>query len=256
MRKYNIFQAIYMSFYSRDLYRDVARNWGGHVFLYLLFLLLLCWASMMVIYQPILNFGFRSMAEKIGPQIPPMTIKDGVVTTPENRPYFIKDPDKAETMAIIDTSGSYNNMDNVPDTTFFLMTKDTTYYRDQKGALRINKISPTLTLNVSPEKIQEVTKKYVSWLWVIILPFMVMMSFIYRIIQALFYGLIGKVFSIMSNIALTYGQTIKISIIAVTPAIILSTIFDWFNIDFHFEWIVFFAIAMIYLIFGIRSNKV
>ncbi len=43
MKRFGLFHPIWMSFYSRALYRDVAQNWKGTGFLYLLFLLALSW---------------------------------------------------------------------------------------------------------------------------------------------------------------------------------------------------------------------
>lgn len=41
MKKYNMFQAIYLSFFSKNVYIDVAYNWNGHGFLYFYILITL-----------------------------------------------------------------------------------------------------------------------------------------------------------------------------------------------------------------------
>lgn len=255
MKKYNYFQTIYMSFYSHDLYRDVAKNWGVGVVLYLLLLLLICWGSMMFKYQPMINKSFNAFVNVITPQVPEMSIKEGIVTTPEDRPYIIKDPEKDETIAIIDTSGQYSSMKDVPEKTVLLMTKDTIYYVDNRNTLRVNKLSNTLNLDIVPDKIKSVAVKLVNWLWLIILPVLLITSLVYRIVQALFYGLIGKIFSVIAKVPLTYAQNLKLAMIAVTPAIILATVLDWFNVSFRFEWLVCFLITMAYLVCAINSNR-
>lgn len=255
MKKYSCFEAMYMSFYSRDLYRDVAKNWGAGVVLYLFILLFICCASMMFVYQPMINVAFKQLVDKIGPQVPPMSISNGVLSTPENRPYVITDPDTHQVTAIIDTSGKYTNMNTVPSGTMILITRDTTYYLDD-STLKVNKIPSNITVDIKPAQIEKVGVNVVHWTWVFFLPALVLGAFIYRLLQSLIYAAFGKFFAALSNVQLNYNEVLKISMIAVTPAIVLSTVLGWFHIEFPFEWVVYFVISMVYLNFGIAANRV
>ena len=55
MKQYNILQAIVMSFYSKNLYRDVAKNWGGKAFLYLFLFLKIDLHSMDLMMQMVIQ---------------------------------------------------------------------------------------------------------------------------------------------------------------------------------------------------------
>jgi hypothetical protein len=49
IRHYTIIDPLYMAFYSRDLYRGVARSWStGICLLYMLSLVALCWIPGMI----------------------------------------------------------------------------------------------------------------------------------------------------------------------------------------------------------------
>lgn len=267
MKKYSCFQAMYMSFYSRDLYQDVAKNWGASVVLYLFILLAISWAVLVVKVQPAINTAFIGFANKIAPQIPPMTLDKGKLVTPEKRPYEIADPGK-KVFAIIDTSGKYtslcltdecqqSNLDKniAPVTTRILVTEDKIMYADTADTIKIQSLPKNLTMDIKPDVIQEKVIKFVGWSWVIFFPVLLIFSFAYRLIQSLLYAVIGKVFASLGNNVLTYTEVLKITIITLTPAIVLDTIFDWFNVSFHFEWLLYFIITMIYLIFALNANR-
>ena len=86
MRKYNLFHAFFMSFFSKDFYRDVARNWYGLSILFLLILVLV--TGIPVIME--MNAGINQLVEesttRVIQQVPPVTIKNGRLSTPQNRP--------------------------------------------------------------------------------------------------------------------------------------------------------------------------
>jgi len=255
MKRYNYLQTIYLSFFSRDLYRDVAKNWGGGVVLYLFILLLICWAVMIVRYQPVINHSFQHIANELAPQIPEIHIKKGEVSTPENRPYLIKDKESGETIIIIDTSGKYPDLNETPSSTKVLITHDKVYYVDDSNSERIQKIPAKITVEIKPDQVKQSLIKIADWLWVIFLPILLILSFAYRLVQALIYAVIGKIFSALSNASLSYAELLKLSMVAVTPVIVISTILDWFSVAFPFQWLLYFIITMAYLIFAIGANK-
>ena len=82
-----------------------------------------------------------------------------------------------------------------------------------------------------------------------------MFSFFYRVIQALIYGVFGKIFSAASGAHLTYGQTIQLSMVAITPVIVVSTVTQMLGIYWSFQGLTMFALAMAYLIFAVYANR-
>ncbi len=254
MRKYGCLRGIAKSFYSPDLYRDVAVNWGGEIVLYLFLLLALCWGCLVVPVQQIINSAYADFSQKTLPQIPDMSIKNGELVTPEARPYIIKDLSDNSIIAVIDTSGEYKSLDKTP--AVLLITKNAIFYQSKSKLGRSHAFATDLNVEVKHDQLDHLLKIGTSWAWLILFPLFVMASFIYRIVEAVFYAIIGEIAAHIMKINLTYGQLFRISIFAMTPSIILGAILDWCAISFEYMWIMYFALSMIYLYFGIRANKI
>lgn len=252
MRKYGCLQGIFMSFYSPAFYRDVVQNWTVGVLLYLVLVLACCWALLTVNIQKGINIGYTVLAEQFFPQVPEISIKSGELSTPENRPYEIVDHDK-RLVAIIDTSGKYQNLEQT--NAVILVTKHAFFYKDKSDAKKSREFSRTLNLDVKPVVIQQMVGKFINWAWVVLFPLLLLFSFIYRLIQAALYAILGELFTLIAGVSLTYGEVFKISIFAITPAIILGTVLDWYSLSCHHMWLLYFALSMGYIIFGILANK-
>ncbi len=252
MKQYNYLQALYMSFYSRELYRDVAKNWGMGVILYLLLVLLICWAVKGIVLQPQINKGFESFSNVIVPQIPAITLKDGQVKTPANKPYYIKDPD-GKVFAIIDTSGKYTAIDE-KNPIFFLLTKDTLMNVRNNG-VEAHPIPPSYNFTIQPTTIQGKLETFVKWAWLILFPFYMLTGLIYRVVQGAVYSLIGKLFALSSKISLTYGQIFKLMMVALTPTLIIGMILDLFVPWSSYQMLFYFLLSVGYLFYAIRANK-
>jgi hypothetical protein len=246
-------RAIYQSFYSRELYREVNQKWDAGVFGYLFLVLSISWACMMVNIHGVLQRGYDSFGKHFVHQIPDISIKNGTALTKENRPYFIKDPDNNEIFAIIDTSGQYKNLDN--NSAEILITKNAFIYREHPNVVKVRNFSKDFALEITPEKVHEKVGYAVRWLWVILFPVFLILSFLYRIVQAFLYAILGKFFAWLSDVHLNYFNILKLSMVAITPVIVFETIFDCLNFHFHLQWLLYFILAMGYLIFAIRATK-
>ena len=256
MQKYNIFQALYMSFYSRKLYQDVAQQWGGKTFLYLLMLLTLSWIGFTYRIQSDLSQIYHKNSNIIVTQIPVITIQNGKVSTPENRPYIITEPDQKNIIAVIDVSGKYTTVQqaNAP----ILLTQTTLISQTKPNEIRTYELPSTLNYVVDPRLVSAFIADYLGYAWIVIfIPFL-LGSYIYRIFQALVYGIIGKVVGAIGGVQLSYGQIVQIMMVAITPVIFLVTIIDFIGHGMTViphEALTCFFLAMIYLFYGIFSNK-
>jgi hypothetical protein len=253
MRKYGCLQAIIKSFYSRDLYRDAVVNWNFNVILYLTLLLAICWGCLSVGIQRTVNIEYGTFSHDYFPQIPEITINKGELKTPENRPYLILDPDSKNIVAIIDTSGEYQSLDKTSAT--ILVTKHGVFYQSKSKLGRAHEFSPDLDIEIQPVQISSKLDLFVKWSWVFLFPFFLLFSLCYRIVEAALFAIIGEIFSHMWRVPLTYGEIFKITIFAMTPAIILGTVLNWFSISFAHMWLMYFVLSMGYLLFGILANK-
>lgn len=253
MQKYNMLQAFFMSFYSRDLYRDVAKNWGGKAYLYLLLLVILSSIPITILLQTAANSSYKAYSAKIMPQLPVLDIKNGEITTPENRPYFLKDPETQKTIAIIDTTGQYTTLEQAQ--TDFLLTKTDFISRRSSHEVRIDTLPKDITMKVDPQTLDQYIQKFVGLAWVVIFVFLVPLFYIYRLLLALFYSLIGKLYSAMTGANVKFGEIMQISLIAITPSFVLQIINMLFALHVPHMGLISFLLALFYLFFGISANK-
>lgn len=253
MSQYGLLPAIVMSFYSKKLYRDVAFNWGGKAFLYLLLVLFLSWICFAFQVQIALNNAYATYSEKISSQVPILTIKDGVLSTPEAKPYIIKLPDSDKNLAVIDTTGQYANLSQAQSE--ILVTKTDIITQSKANEIRTDKLPQTLNMVIEPESTRVWIGKYLYFFWIPLFLMVWIASYVYRIIQALIYGIIGKIFSVMVDAPLSYPHIVQIAMVAVTPAIVISTVLDFMAITVPYEFLLYFLLTMFYLLLGVYANK-
>lgn len=253
MREYSIWQAIPMSFYSRKLYRDVARNWGGTAFLYLLLIVALSMAVCTYLTQVYLNQMYVKVTDTFVAQIPVMTVKDGKISTPEKRPYLIKDANNKEVVAIIDTTGKYKSLEK--SKTPLLITETEIISQPKDNQVRIDKIPENVNFVFAPVVVNEYIKGTFGFAWIFIFPLYVLLMYLYRVIQALIYAVFGRLFGVLVGADISYAQTLFIAMVSITPVIVLLTIKWIANIEVPNVGIWAFVIAMGYLFHGVLANK-
>lgn len=253
MSQYNIFKAIIMSFYSKRLYQDVAVNWGGKAFLYLLLIVALSWAVHTVFYQLALNQAFNLYGGELISQFPTITLKDGKLSTPENHPYLIKNPVTKEDLILIDTTGQTTSLAQTKAAV--LVTQTGVISQTKPNEMRTDVFPAHLNAVIVPQKVQDYVAHYLGYAWIFIFIVSVIGAYIFRIMQTLIYGVFGKIFAAIGNTPIRYIQVVQIAMVAITPGIIIRTILDVFGIMLPFENLLFFILAMLYMIYGIAANK-
>jgi hypothetical protein len=253
MKQYNALQALYMSFYSKKLYRDVGRNWGGYAYFYLFLLLAITWTPITHSLQHGIDQSYDKLSQLVVAQTPILTIKDGVVSTPENRPYLISDPDSNDPFIVIDTSGKYTTLAEAKST--ILVTKTEILSGPKPNEIRTNTLPTSLNMTVDAKNINDHIKGFVSYTWLFLFILFLICSFVYRIIQALLYSLFGKIMASLFNVKISFGQTMQLTMVAITPAIFVATIIDYFDMSIPHHLSLYLALSIVYLLFGILANK-
>lgn len=257
MSLYNVLQAIPMSFYSRSLYRDVAQSWGGKTFLYTLLLVLIVSFGYAYKFQTLVNFLYQNEGEQIVDQIPVLTIKNGEVSTPEKKPYFIKELTTDTTIGIVDTTGKYTQpTSEIP----FLLTKTNFMsYEESQNKYTTYPIAKTSDGVYNPEELYHSFKPYLSNIGITFYIVMVIFMFLWRVLQSLFYGALGLFFKGITGASLGFGQLINIALIALTPATIIGLIGTLLLappfLMYNYFWLIYFIITLGYVYFGVVSNK-
>ena len=94
-----------------------------------------------------------------------------------------------------------------------------------------------------------------TWGIVLLYPFAVAGSFVYRMFQSLFYSLIGLVLAQRVHCSLTYAGILSVTIVAITPAVLLKTVVWISGISIPFSWMLYFVVALAYVAFGLAPNR-
>ncbi|HXZ26965.1 MAG TPA: DUF1189 family protein [Terriglobales bacterium] len=251
-KRYSVFQALYMAFYSADLYQDVGARWQGVGAAYLLLVVVLSWLPVLIKMQVTFSDFATHDAPKIIGQIPPITIDKGKVSTTVDTPYFIKDPDTGKELAILDTSGQITSLDGHPSA-FLLLTQSRLISRQSNMEVREYDLSQVQHFEFNREKALDWLLTFKNLLLVMVAPFAILFGYIYRILQLLLYAAIGMGFASMIKLKVEYGVMMRLAAVAVTPALLINMAFDLWGKSIPFWWLICFAIAMCYLFFAVKS---
>ena len=253
MKRFGLFHPIWMSFYSRALYRDVAQNWTGTGFLYLLLLLALTWI------HPIVQLHHRvgGMIETLGPavlaQVPTISIHQGEVSIQEPQPYVVSVPGSATPLLVIDTTGA-----TTAESTdaFLLLTKHKVVARKNPRETRTYDLAGIQDLTIDKNSVASLLHVCRRFLAPVSYPAALIGSYVYRILQVLIYAAIGLIFANLFKASLEFPELLRLASIAVTPAIVADTLRGLLQIDSSYVWwLLCFLISMGYLIFAVRVNS-
>ncbi|HMK56529.1 MAG TPA: DUF1189 family protein [Dissulfurispiraceae bacterium] len=253
MKKYTIIHPLYMSFYSKSLYREVAAEWSARLcFLYLLSLVALCWIPGTIRISSEITDYVNDEAPKYIRQFPEIEISKGQASVSAAQPYIIKNPDNGDPIAIIDTTGQTASMDN--PRTLILLTKTGLITRDygSKEMHTVN-LSDVGDITINKDLIYDWIEAFTEWFPFAFYPAAVAAAFVYRSIQVLLYALGGSVFLRGLMGVFNYRLLIRLSTVSLTPVIILNAIVLFFGIEIPASWLVNALVSAGYLIFAIRS---
>lgn len=254
MKKYNIFHPILLSFFSKDLYRDVARNWRGNAFFYLFILLAICWIPATYLMHQGMNTFLENRMVPLIKQMPTIKIHHGEVSIDQPSPYIIREPHTNRIIAIINTSTEITSPAQTK--ALLLLTKDKLYVRHSEKEMRVYSLKRFDNQEITKVLLLRIVNFVKTWGVFLLFPLLLIVSYLYRILQALLYAAVGTlVFAKISKASLDYQQILRLSIIAVTPAIILSTVLSFFHINFSYQWTLYFIITLLYLFFAIKVNS-
>lgn len=184
-------------------------------------------------------------------QVPTITIENGEVHIDEPQPYYIKVPDGNDTLAIIDTTGEIQSLQDTE--AFALLTKTQLIHRQNKLEYRTYDLSQVKEFVLDKEQIM-------GWLNIIkkllipaLFPCILLGSYIFRIIQALIYAAIGVIFATLCKTKLSYSTLLRLAVVAVTPCIIFRTIFEYASVELPMAGLWFFLAAMGFFFFGVKA---
>jgi Protein of unknown function (DUF1189) len=250
-KRYHLWQIPALAFFSRALYRDVALRWQGVAFGYLLLLVAICWIPGSIRIQRSFAAFVDEEAPLIIEQVPEITIIDGQAFVDHPQPYTIRDPETDEALLVIDTTGTITSLEQT-DARGLVTARQAIF---QKSAIetRSFRFESVDRYTLDQQKIYHWLDMAKTWAAPVLYPLCTLGSFAYRIVQALLYACIGLLLASLCKGKLPFEALLRLSVIAITPAIIIGTLFDAATIELPLAGLWFFLLAMGYLLFGIRA---
>jgi hypothetical protein len=257
-KKYSVIKAPAFAFFAGDFYRDVAENWQGTGCLYLLGLLTLCWTvTTVTLSLPIVNWAFNKDTQSYIAQLPKMKLADGKMSIDKPTPYFLKDPSNGENVAVFRTEPGSKVEDSDPA---IVITQ--TAIEAHSGS-NIQPISDFQSMSVAAPSIEidSAGVKQAVETTAIAIPiftfcFGLPSALLGCFILAAIYGGIGMLIANGSmQKELTFETCLRLTNVAMTPAIIISTILAASGLlplqNLLIYIVVFFPLVIGYSIFGL-----
>jgi hypothetical protein len=241
-----------LSFFSRELYRDVALNWQGKGFLYLLFLLTVCWIPLMVRFQIAVIEVLDEQGPAVLSQWSDITISGGKASIDAPEPHYIYHSRTGSVLVIIDTTGEITSLEGTEARV--LLTETKLIVAQSETSSRVSDVAQMEDMVIDVGKVKEWSDAVRDNIIYIVFPAALLVSFLFRTIQALTYGGIGAVFAALCRVELPYSALLRLSVVAVTPVIIVKTILATRGVEIPQSGILITGtVALGYLYFGIRA---
>ena len=266
MNSYSGLHALYMCFFSKDLYRSVVRTWKGIAFLYLFLLIMTSWLLISVKVYFVMSEVMNGPVKKLIERLPVVEIKDGEFKMDKTSPYRLNlnstdsmDPAVRQTnrevpIAVFDaTTDDVKGDETIP----FVVTKHFLYIQNGKDPKAQEFELKTFgDVNYTRESYIELAETIKLWVPIVVFLVAGPISFMCCAILSLILAAIGMASANGMNVKLTYGECLRIACVAFTPAVLLDTILKLLPLPQMPFWpIVGFLAAVGYTIFGVISNK-
>ncbi len=251
MKRYSIFHIPVLSFFSRALYRDVCLQWKGTGFAFLLLLLAVCWIpTIMRVHENISDYVDGDLSEIIA-QIPKLSIVDGEASIEESQPYTIIDPETGKTLVLIDTTGTITSLADTDAEG--LITKSGVEWKQNDIATRTTSFEQTTDLSLDQDMIRGWVITVMKFSAPVLYLSALLGSYVYRILQTLLYAAIGILIAYFCKSKRKYVELIRLTVVALTPCLIVQSLFGIAQITIPWADLWYFLAAMGYLLFGIKA---
>jgi hypothetical protein len=254
LKKTDPWKAVYKSWYSIDVYRDAAHCWRGLAYRYLLFTLFGLWLIASVHIQIIMHEFFVGYVKPIMQQLPKMDIEHGVMTIDRpDKVFQVISPRTGKAIISFDMSEK-PPLPGLDEDGIFVEKKRVLFHlKGKEHAYDYAKMKDT---SFEWKYYIQVVDFFGNWSGIFLLALFWMSSFIFCALQALLYALVGKVIAMFAKRRLTFPQLVRVSVVAMTPALIIDTFQKLLCAGIPAWPLVSVAITMVYLIFGVKVNSV
>lgn len=278
---YTIWQALYMSLYSKALYLDIGRGWRGAGFRYLLLLTALCMTALTGLWMvkisrinldvaPSLDIpsdqensnDLSSILVHLIAQVPVITIKQGEASITQDEPYTIYYPEDNAPFAVIDTKDTHASLENT--TAIILLTKDKLIYKAASNEMQsymlkdLSQDDRVVDAYTVKEWVKH-AKHIVLWLLpLVVLPLFTLIGFVYLALRSLMFGAFAMVLGMTMKVEdLKYIDYLRLSCVASTPVVVLYLLVSYFPPlgMIPFLSAVTFLLGVVYIYIAVKASR-
>ena len=253
MRRYSILRAIPLSFFSSDLYRDVATSWRGIGLVFQLLLAAFLTLLVLVRIYSALNLWVHREGQQLADQVPKIVIRHRVVEVDRAMPYVIRDSDMRHELAIIDTTGRITSLDSLEASV--LLTADRVVMRKSSAETRIVSLSGVENFSLSSDRVKHWLKLLSIWGPILAAPFVLGGLFVVRLIQALAFACAGLLVARLAKADLDFDALLRVAAVALTPATFVDTALGLARHKPAGWGVIWITIVFAYLVWGVIANR-
>lgn len=249
-RQYSMVQAPVLSFFSKGFYQDVVWRWRGSNLLYLFLLLAVSGLLVAGKWHWRLSRFVAKTSPEVVKRIPPVHIRQGKLSIEAEEPYVVTLPESDKPLVIVDTTGQYTSLEDVEAQ--MLATESKLYVRNSPHEIRTYDLSQIQQFDLDGERVAGWLETARRWFFVVAFPLLLIGSYLYHILRALVFGLIGLGFASGTRTRLSYDQTLRLAVIAATPPIVLSTVKTLAGVPVPMWWFIGLGLSVLYVYLGVR----
>ena len=252
MRRFSPLQALFLSFFSRDLYRDVARSWRGLGLLYMLLLIAVVWTPRTIAFQLKVSHFVNERAPDIVHQIPPLAIRHGHVLVSVPMPYVIKDPDSGAELAIIDTTGHTTSLDG--SKARVLITANRVIIQKSAYERREFDLSQLGDFAFDQPKGMHWLGAIGTWFAGVVMLFGFVFVYLWTMVKAFVFAVLGMLMRKSARARLGYDALVRIAAVAMTPAYVAGLLRDLAHAPIPLWWCIAGLMTLGFLWFGVQAS--
>ena len=138
-----------------------------------------------------------------------------------------------------------------------LLTRREAVLKESAGATRIYSLSGVRHFAIDQARVRRWVHFFATFIVALVAPFAIVISYAFRICQALIYAVLGMAFASSFHVKLTYSTLLRITCVALTPVVIFTTLTDLLPLHGTFPrpfvWLIHVTIAVLYIRFAVKA---
>jgi hypothetical protein len=186
--------------------------------------------------------------------LPEITVRDGKASIREQQPHFIDLGDK-DLVIVIDTREDKQKdaLDYLKDvSTGAVLTRDSVVTKSN-GQIRIIPLKEMPDIVVNSRNLRALLDDYLPLAKRLFIVVVILYFLIVKPLQAIIFALLPHVVARSYSTALTYGEAIKLSAVAMVPPVTLDLFLDLSGIRIPMAFIIYFGLYIGLLILAVRD---